>query len=159
MCLELLSPFIKEGSKVLDVGSGSGILCAIFGMMVGSTGKVIGIDIYKHLVDKAKDNILHDKPQLIRDGIVNIKLGDGWAGDTNEAPFDVIHVGAGASSLPQALVDQLKPGGRLVIPVGPQYDAQYLKCIDKDQDGNITVEDITGCSYVPLQKINTFIDV
>jgi len=152
MCLELLENHIKEGSRVLDVGSGSGILCAMFGTIVGSTGKVIGIDIYPNLIQQAKHNIRKFNPELLDTGVVEIKLGDGWLGDETNGPYDAIHVGAGARSLPQPLIDQLKPGGRLIIPVGPVNETQQLKCVDKDTAGNITFKNITACRYVPLQE-------
>jgi protein-L-isoaspartate(D-aspartate) O-methyltransferase len=156
MCLELLENHIKEGSKVLDVGSGSGILCALFGTMVGPTGKVIGIDIYPGLINQSLKNIRNYNPELLDSGIVEIKLGDGWQGNEELAPFDVIHVGAGASSLPQPLINQLKPGGRLIIPVGPVNETQQLKCVDKDLHGNVTSRNITACRYVPLQELRDY---
>uniref|UniRef100_A0A6B2LHQ5 protein-L-isoaspartate(D-aspartate) O-methyltransferase n=1 Tax=Arcella intermedia TaxID=1963864 RepID=A0A6B2LHQ5_9EUKA len=152
MCLELLENHLKEGAKVLDVGSGSGILCALFAKFVGPTGKVVGIDIYPSLVSSALDNVRKFEPDLLSSGLVTIKLGDGWLGDPTAGPFDAIHVGAGARAVPQALLDQLKPGGRLVIPVGPQSDSQSLKCIDKDSQGTYHTRDIIGCRYVPLQE-------
>jgi len=152
MCLELLENQLFEGARVLDVGSGSGYLSAVFGKAVGKSGKVIGIDIYEELVDKAKRNIQKDSPELLEDNVVTIKLGDGWLGEPSEAPFDAIHVGAGAASLPRALIQQLKPGGRLVIPVGPEFRGQTLKCIDKDTNGEVHSRDITLCTYVPLQR-------
>lgn len=64
------------------------------------------------------------------------------------APYDAIHVGAAAPEIPQALLDQLKPGGRLVIPVGTIF--QELKVIDKNPDGSLSVRDETSVRYVPL---------
>jgi len=150
--LELLKDYLHPGARVLDVGSGTGIMSAIFGKIVGEQGKVIGIDIYPQLIQRAKRNISRDCPELLEKGIVVINEGDGWKGDTEYAPFDVIHVGAGARSVPQALTDQLKPGGCLVIPVGAEWRSQMLKKITKDEEGNLTTTDIMPCVFVPLQK-------
>lgn len=93
---------------MLDVGSGSGYLVACLGHMVGEKGKVIGIDRIKELVEWGKQNVKKDSPELLEKGIVEIRVGDGWAGVAEAAPFDAIHVGAAAATLPQSLVDQLR---------------------------------------------------
>lgn len=67
-----------------------------------------------------------------------------------EAPYDAIHVGAAAHPIPDALIKQLKPGGRLFIPVGPTHGDQWLEQIDKDKDGNIVRQRLMGVRYVPL---------
>lgn len=67
-----------------------------------------------------------------------------------EAPYDAIHVGAAAHPIPDALIRQLKPGGRLFIPVGPTHGDQWLEQIDKNKDGNIVRQRLMGVRYVPL---------
>jgi len=141
-CLELLKDHLTPGSKALDVGSGSGYLAAAMGLMVGNKGKVFGIDVVPQLVNMSIENIKRDNPQLIEDGIVNIMVGDGWKGMPDKAPFDCIHVGAAAETIPQALIDQLKPGGRMVIPEGPKRGDQNLVQIDKKPDGSHTKKKI-----------------
>jgi len=148
MCLELLDEQTQPGMKVLDVGSGSGYLTACFGHLVGETGKVVGIETIVPLIERATQNINKDNPQLLEKGIINLKVQDGWKGDLENAPFDAIHVGAAAATLPKALTDQLKVGGRLIIPVGI-YE-QYLMQYDKLPDGSLSSKTITGVRYVPL---------
>jgi len=153
MCLELLEKQIsKPNSKVLDVGSGSGYLSACFGRMVGEGGKVLGIDVIPELVDWSMKNMKKNDGDLLEKGIVIIKKGDGWKGEPDFGPFDAIHVGAAAETLPQALVDQLAPGGRLIIPVGSQWGSQQLLQVDKSMNGETTTKNLIGVRYVPLVK-------
>jgi protein-L-isoaspartate(D-aspartate) O-methyltransferase len=83
-------------------------------------------------------------------GNIEVRIGDGYAGWPEKAPFDGIVVTAAAPRVPQALVDQLKPGGRMVIPVGGAGDIQYLKLFTKRADGGVDEKKVLPVRFVPL---------
>jgi len=168
--LELLKDHLKPGAKILDVGSGSGYLCVVFARLISGggagnggedrgitkiqppKGRVIGIDHIPELVQTSISNVQKDSSakKLLHSGILKLVTGDGWKGMESEAPFDAIHVGAAAANIPMALLDQLRNGGRMVIPVGPEGMEQKLAIVDKKADGSVVREDIMGVVYVSL---------
>eukprot|EP00873_Tetraselmis_striata_P000989 jgi/Tetstr1/421253/TSEL_012257.t1 len=129
-CLEYLEKWLKPGAKVLDVGSGSGYLTAVFAQLVTPGGKAIGIE--------------HIAASWF---CWKATAGRGVAA---EAPFDCIHVGASADPFPTALFEQLRVGGRLVIPLGPRQGMQSLSLVEKAESGEALRRDIMDVRFVPL---------
>lgn len=137
---DLLKP--KPGDKVLEIGTGSGYQAAILAELVAS---VYSIEIVEALGEQAADNLKRSGY-----GKVHTRIGDGYYGWENEAPFDGIVVTAVASHVPPPLIKQLKPGGRMIIPVGAAFMTQYLVLVTKGADGSITTRQILPVSFVPL---------
>ncbi|KAG5230246.1 protein-L-isoaspartate O-methyltransferase [Salix suchowensis] len=148
-CLQLLEEYLKPGMHALDVGSGTGYLTACFALMVGPQGRAVGVEHIPELADSSLKNIEKSAAApLLKEGSLSIHVGDGRQGWPEFAPYDAIHVGAAAPEIPQPLLDQLKPGGRMVIPVGKI--SQDLKVVDKKEDGSVTVRTEISVRYVPL---------
>lgn len=115
---ENLLSFLKPGSRVLDVGSGSGYSCAVFHHIVGDTGKVVGIDHIDELVISSRDNLKRDGlGGVLESGAIKMLAGDGRQGFADEGPYNAIHVGAAAPNMPTPLIQQLAKPGRLFVPV------------------------------------------
>jgi protein-L-isoaspartate(D-aspartate) O-methyltransferase len=133
---------VSKDAKVLEVGAGSGYQAAVLSHLVK---EVHSIEIIPELTRQCRTRIA-------RLGYTNITIheGDGYYGLENEAPFDAIVVTAAASYIPPPLVRQLKPGGRLVIPVGSQFAVQYLMLIEKNEQGEIAMRQVLPVQFVPL---------
>jgi protein-L-isoaspartate(D-aspartate) O-methyltransferase len=117
--LNILSEHLKPNSRVLDVGSGSGFLTACFARYLqaqpgNNSGLVVGIEHHPKLVEFSIENLNSDDPKFLSDNKIKIFQGDGRLGCKEFAPYDAIHVGAAANEIPQELLNQLKPGGRMV---------------------------------------------
>ncbi|XP_029121774.1 protein-L-isoaspartate O-methyltransferase isoform X1 [Elaeis guineensis] len=148
-CLELLKEHLQPGMHALDVGSGTGYLTACFAMMVGPQGRAVGVEHIPELVTSSIENIKKSAvASLLNEGSLSVHVADGRLGWPDLAPYDAIHVGAAAPEIPQPLIEQLKPGGRMVIPVGTVF--QDLKVVDKKLDGSVKIRSETSVRYVPL---------
>jgi len=133
---------IEPGDKVLEVGSGSGYAAAVISRIAG---EVVGIERQRDLVEVARE-------RLERLGYSNVRIveGDGTRGCPAEAPFDAILAAASGSHIPAPLVDQLKPGGTIVMPVGSPGWVQKLVKAAKRDDGTLQQADLGGVRFVPL---------
>ena len=137
----LLRP--RPGHRLLEVGTGSGYQSAILSRLAD---KVYSIDRIPELAAEARR-------KFARMGYTNIEnaVGNGYRGWPEHAPYDGIVVTAAASHIPPALIEQLAPGGRLVIPVGPPFGHQELMMIEKDAAGELDTSDILPVAFVPMQ--------
>ncbi|PBK68831.1 protein-L-isoaspartate O-methyltransferase [Armillaria solidipes] len=149
---EHLLPFLHPGARVLDVGSGSGYLAAVFHHLVSSpekSGHVVGIEHIPELVDWSVENLRKDGlAEALDKKEIELLVGDGRLGYEQSGPYDAIHVGAAAPTLPVKLVEQLASPGRMFIPVGTF--AQHILHVDKDVNGKVTETRIMDVRYVPL---------
>ncbi|MBU1075390.1 protein-L-isoaspartate O-methyltransferase [Patescibacteria group bacterium] len=143
--LEVLEP--QEGDRILDVGSGSGWQTALLADIVGDQGHVYGIERIAELKDFGEKNAR-------KYNFVNITVthGDGTKGLRAYAPYDKIVVAAAAQEIPQKLIDQLKVGGRLVIPVGDTI--QDIVVVEKLAEDKIKTKSYPGFQFVPLISDN-----
>ncbi|HKH29193.1 MAG TPA: protein-L-isoaspartate(D-aspartate) O-methyltransferase [Sphingomicrobium sp.] len=133
---------IGPGDKVLEVGAGSGYAAAVISRIAE---RIIAIERHGELVQIARQ-------RMARLGYDNVRIlqGDGTRGCPDEAPFDAILAAASGSHVPKPLVDQLAPGGRLVMPVGDPGFVQELVKVTKRPDGTTSQENLGGVRFVPL---------
>lgn len=133
---------LTEGSIVLEVGTGSGYQAAVLSRLAK---QVYTIERVKELAESAGERL----KELGYDNI-EIRNRDGYMGWQEKAPFDGIIVTAAASHIPPALIEQLKPGGRMLIPIGLPHMYQELMLLTKDEDGTTHTESLLGVAFVPL---------
>ena len=137
---DLLEP--KPQQKVLEVGTGSGYQAAILAELVA---EVYTIEIIEPLGNEARERL-----KRLNYRNVHVRIGDGYYGWKEHGPFDGIVVTAAASHIPPPLIQQLKPGGRMVIPVGSRFMVQQLVLVEKDAKGKLTTRQILPVRFVPL---------
>jgi len=133
----------QPGDNVLEIGTGSGYQAAVLGEM-GCT--VHTIEIFEELGTSAAARL-----EAMRYAGVAVKVGDGYFGWTEHAPYDRIVVTCAATHVPPALIEQLKPGGRMCIPVGAAYGTQDLVVVTKRADGSVRSRSIIPVRFVPLR--------
>ena len=133
---------LKAEDSVLEIGTGSGYQAAVLAELAG---RVFSIEVIPELA-------LDASTALTNAGYCNVTLrtGDGGRGWPESAPYDAIIVTAAAPAIPPALIEQLRPGGRMVIPVGPRHGDQELVLLTKDAAGAVTQRNILPVAFVPL---------
>jgi protein-L-isoaspartate(D-aspartate) O-methyltransferase len=139
---ELARP--RPSDRALEVGTGSGYQAAVLSRLVSH---VYTIEIVEPLARVAEQRL-----KELGYANVTVRTGDGYAGWPDMAPFDVILVTAAPDHVPAPLLTQLKPGGRLVIPVGPVSDVQELQLLEKDNAGRISTTRVAPVQFVPLLR-------
>jgi protein-L-isoaspartate(D-aspartate) O-methyltransferase len=142
VALTIAAADIGPGDKVLEVGAGSGYAAAVIGQIAR---EVIAIERHRPLVDIARQRINrlgYDKVRIVE--------GDGTLGWPEEAPYDAIVAAASGSHVPASWIAQLKPGGRIVMPLGEPRAVQTMIKGTKGKDGALRIEDLGGVRFVPL---------
>jgi protein-L-isoaspartate(D-aspartate) O-methyltransferase len=133
---------LSPGDRVLEVGTGSGYQAAVLAEL---TKEVYSIEIIEPLGKRARELL-----QRLGYDNVETRIGDGYYGWEAHAPFDAIIVTAAADHIPPPLIAQLKPGGRMMIPVGSRFMTQQLVIVEKDSEKNVTTRLILPVRFVPL---------
>ncbi len=134
---------LSSTDKVLEIGTGSGYQAAVLAEIVDS---VYTIEIVEPLGLEAKERL-----KRLGYNNVNVRIGDGYGGWPEEAPFDAIIVTAAVEEIPQPLIDQLSEGGKMIIPVGPHRDIRSLQLIKK-RKGKLIVRDRLPVRFVPFTR-------
>lgn len=133
---------VGPGDTVLEIGTGSGYQAAVLSPLVE---RVHSIEIVPELGERAAETL-----EAEGFGNVETRVADGYYGWPEAAPFDGIIVTAAASQIPPPLVEQLAPGGRMVIPIGTPFSAQMLMLIEKQEDGTLTTRQVLPVQFVPF---------
>ncbi|HKX00797.1 MAG TPA: protein-L-isoaspartate(D-aspartate) O-methyltransferase [Bryobacteraceae bacterium] len=139
---ELVEP--AKGQRVLEIGAGSGYQAAVLSELAG---EVFTIEIVPELARSAAERLAS-----LGYRNVTVRQGDGYLGWPERAPFDRIILTAAPPEIPHALIDQLKPGGRLVAPVGENAGEQKLVVVDKGRDGKLRRRSVLAVAFVPMVR-------
>jgi protein-L-isoaspartate(D-aspartate) O-methyltransferase len=133
---------LRKSHKVLEIGTGCGYQAAV---LSGLAGEVYSMEIVEELGVQARERL-----RTLGYGNVQVRIGNGYAGWPEQAPFDRIILTAAPEELPPALIDQLKPAGMLVAPVGPIYGNQELIVVTKDEQGKVRRSSVLPVRFVPM---------
>lgn len=133
---------VEAGDKVFELGTGSGYQAAVLAEL---GVEVFSVEIVTPLGRQARETLDHLSYQRI-----NTRIGDGYDGWPEEAPFDAIIVTAASDHIPPPLIRQLKPGGRLLIPVGNRYQTQKLVLLTRSTEGRVSTRELLPVTFVPL---------
>lgn len=142
IALTISAAHIEAYENVLDVGTGSGYQAAILSRLARH---VQSLEIIPQLAAQASRRLKH-----MRYRNVDVAMADGYGGWPRRAPFDVIIVAAGSTAIPQPLLDQLKPGGRLIMPIGPTTLQEELVLVTKSEGGDVTRCTLGLAAFVPM---------
>jgi len=135
---------VRPEHRVLEVGTGSGYQAAILSHLVK---EVYTVEIIRALGEQAEDRL-----RRLNFANVHVKIADGYFGWEENAPFDRIIVTAAATLVPPPLLKQLRPGGKMCIPVGGQYKVQHLTLVDKSERGKMTMKKVLPVRFVPFTR-------
>ncbi len=140
----IMTDLVEPGpdSRVLEIGTGSGYQAAVLAEVAG---EVYTLEIIPELAKRAGRDLAR-----LGYGNVTAREGDGYFGWASQAPFDAIVVTAGATHVPPPLIEQLAPGGKLIIPVGSRFLTQQLLLLSKAEDGTVTTRQVLPVRFVPL---------
>jgi protein-L-isoaspartate(D-aspartate) O-methyltransferase len=133
---------LEPEDRVFELGTGSGYQAAVASKMAGS---VYTMEIYRELADSARERL-----ESLAYTNVHARHGDGYHGWKEKAPFDAIIVTAAADHIPPPLIEQLRPGGRLIIPLGSPFSIQQLVLVTKDLKGKVSERPVIAVRFVPL---------
>lgn len=134
---------LNKKDKVLEIGTGSGYQAAILGKVVDSVYTIEIVEPLGNAARKLLNRLGYDN--------ITVKVGDGYHGWEAHAPYDAIMVTAGAEKIPQPLIDQLKEGGRMIIPVGPHGGIRDLILVKKKR-GKVTTKNLMSVRFVPFTR-------
>jgi protein-L-isoaspartate(D-aspartate) O-methyltransferase len=133
---------VEPAHRVLEIGTGSGYQAAVLSRLAG---EVVSVERYRTLAEAARTRV-----ETLGYTNVTVVVGDGMDGAPDFAPFDRILVTAAAEEIPEALTAQLAEGGKMVLPVGPRDDTQYIVKLDKQSGGKLVRDNLIAVRFVPL---------